>query len=215
MNCVKSTANNWPRNFGVQPTTILGNTPFNQRLDFLRESIRNLRATGSVAPSSRFLCRAIASKIEPAHADVVVELGPGDGVITRFILNRLKPNARLLIFEINDAFVEKIRATFDDPRLVVIHDSAENMGRYFKEMGVESVDYFVSGIPFVMLPESLAESITTKCYHWLRVGGGFIQFHYSPLLISFYRRIFGNVDVDVVALNIPPAIVISCEKKRH
>jgi phospholipid N-methyltransferase len=193
----------------------LQNTPLYQRLDFLRESIRNLRSTGSVAPSSRFLSRAIVSKIDPAKADVVVELGPGDGVITRYILDRLRPDARLVIFEINEVFVEKIRDAFDDPRLVLIHDSAENMGEHFQKMGIEKVDNIVSGIPFVMLPETLTKRITLECRQWLRAGGRFIQFHYSPLLINFYRRVFGNVDVEVVALNIPPAIIVCCEKEGH
>jgi phospholipid N-methyltransferase len=167
---------------------------------------------GSVAPSSRFLCRAVANKIDPESAKVVVELGPGDGVITRFILHRLSPQAHLIIFEINPVFVEKIRNTFDDPRMTIIHDTAENMGDHFRKMGIQEVDYFVSGIPFVMLPESLTEQITRECLNWLRVGGKFVQFHYSPLLLRLYRRIFGNLKVEVVALNIPPAIVISCEK---
>ncbi|MBX2893509.1 MAG: methyltransferase domain-containing protein [Saprospiraceae bacterium] len=188
-------------------------TPLYQRLDFLRESIRNLRLTGSVAPSSQFLCRAIVAKINPEKAAVVVELGPGDGVITRYILERLHPDARLVIFEINEIFVEKIRATFDDPRLLVIHDSAEHIGRHFKALNVEKADYIVSGIPFVVLPESLTRRITLECRRWLRAEGRFIQFHYSPLLIPFYRRVFGNVEVELVPLNIPPAIIISCEKK--
>lgn len=182
------------------------------RIDFLRESIRNLRSTGSISPSSRFLCRAVASKIDPQKAKTVVELGPGDGVITRFILNRINPDTRLIIFEINPVFVEKIRSNFNDPRMTIIHDSAENMGAHFAALGITEVDYFVSGIPFVMLPESLTESISSACQRWLREGGRFIQFHYSPLLLRLYRRIFGNIDVEVVALNIPPAIVISCEK---
>jgi phospholipid N-methyltransferase len=184
-----------------------------QRIEFLRESLRNLRLTGSVAPSSRFLCRAVASKIEPLNAQTVVELGPGDGVITRFILNRLRPDSRLIIFEVNPVFVEKIRATFDDPRMVIIHDSAENMGQHFQALGIEEVDYFVSGIPFVMLPESLAEQVTALCKSWLREKGKFIQFHYSPLLLGLYRRVFGNLKMEIVALNIPPAIVVSCEKR--
>jgi len=193
----------------------LQTSPLYQRLDFLRESIRNLRSTGSVAPSSRFLCRAIASKLDPERAKIVVELGPGDGVVTRYILDRLRPDARLFIFEINEVFVNKINATFDDPRLTVIHDSAENMGKHFKLLDIQAADYIVSGIPFVMLPESLARRITVECRHWLKAGGCFIQFHYSPLLIHFYRRVFGNVKIEVVALNIPPAIIVSCEKKGH
>ncbi len=98
-----------------------------RRFDFLIEGLRNLRSTGSVAPSSRFLCRAIVSKINPEFGQTVVELGPGDGVITRYILDRLQADARLIIFEINEVFVEKIKSTFNDPRLTVVHDSAENM----------------------------------------------------------------------------------------
>lgn len=183
------------------------------RIEFLRESLRNLRLTGSVSPSSRFLCRAVANKIDPAKAKTVVELGPGNGVITRFILDRLSPQARLVIFEINPVFVEKIRTTFDDPRMTIVHDSAENMGLHFQKLGISEVDYFISGIPFVMLPESLTESITKACMSWLREGGRFIQFHYSPLLLRLYRRVFGNLSVEIVPLNIPPAIVISCEKR--
>lgn len=193
----------------------MGNPTISRRIEFLRESLRNIRSTGSVAPSSRFLCRAIVGKVDPDSAHTVVELGPGDGVITRFILERLKPDARLVIFEINEVFVEKIRSTFDDPRLTVIHDSAENMGAHFDKMGIETVQYFISGIPFIMLPESLAESITSKCLEYLSPKGKFIQFHYSPFMLGFYRRVFGKVEIEVVPLNIPPALVVSCEKKAH
>lgn len=192
----------------------MGNPTNNRRFDFFRESLRNLRNTGSVAPSSRFLCRAIVNNINPEFAHTVVELGPGDGVITRYILDRMRADTRLVIFEINDVFVEKIRANFNDPRLTVIHDSAENMGAHFQKMGIDSVNYFVSGIPFIMLPESLAESITTACLRYLSTKGKFIQFHYSPFMLGFYRKVFGKVDVEVVPLNIPPALVVSCEKKQ-
>ncbi len=192
----------------------MGNPKFNRRIEFLRESLRNIRSTGSVAPSSRFLCRAIVGNIDPETSDIVVELGPGDGVITRYILDRLKPDAQLVIFEINEVFVEKIRANFNDPRLTVIHDSAENMGAHFQKMGIESVNYFISGIPFIMLPEALAESITSKCLNYLCPNGRFVQFHYSPLMLGFYRRVFGKVDIEVVPLNFPPALIVSCKKKQ-
>lgn len=165
-----------------------------------------------MAPSSRFLCRRIVEKIDPLQAQVVVELGPGDGVITRYILDRMPASSRLLIFEVNEVFVEKLRNTFEDPRLTLIHDSAENMGAHFAEHGIESVDYFISGIPFILLPEELALSITSLCKKWLRTGGRFIQFHYSPLLLNFYRKIFGNANLDFIPLNIPPAFIVYCEK---
>jgi phospholipid N-methyltransferase len=154
----------------------------------------------------------MADKIDPDRARVVVELGPGDGVITEFILQRLKPDATLFIFEINDAFVEKMRVKFTDPRVVLIHDSAEHMGRYFEKYGIARVDYVVSAIPFVMLPESVSQSIIGTCRRWLAEGGLFIQFHYSKVLVNYYQRMFSNATVDFVPLNIPPAFIITCEK---
>ena len=184
----------------------------NQRFDFLRESLKNLRNTGSISPSSRFLCKSMADKIVTARAQTVVELGAGNGVITSYILDRLAPDARLLIFEINDAFVEKITQKFDDPRILLIHDSAEKMGKHFEKNGITHVDYFVSAIPFVMLPEIVSQNIIGECLRWLKPGGQFIQFHYSRVLVNYYKRIFGNATVDFVALNMPPAFIIVCEK---
>jgi phospholipid N-methyltransferase len=183
------------------------------RFDFFWEGLRTLRSTGSVTRSSRFLCRAIADKIDPVQAHVLVELGPGDGVITAYLLSRLAPDGRLFIFEINDVFVQKLRSIFaDEPRVVLIHDSADNLAEHLRQHGVQQVDYVVSGIPFVVLPEALTESIVTKCRQCLRVGGQFIQFHYSPLLVPLYKRIFGNASTDFVPLNLPPAIIIVCDK---
>lgn len=145
----------------------------------------------------------------------MLELGPGDGAITQYILERVHPNAQVLVFEINDIFIEKRGNTFNDPRLTLIHDSAERIGEHLRDRHIESVDYIVSGIPFVMLPESLATHITEECRRWLRPGGWFIQFHYSPLLVQFYRRIFGNADLDFIPLNIPPAFVVACQKQEQ
>jgi phosphatidylethanolamine/phosphatidyl-N-methylethanolamine N-methyltransferase len=183
------------------------------RLDFLRESIRNLRNTGSVARSSQHLCKAIAARIDPAQAKVVVELGPGDGAISEHLLKRLPPDGKLFLFEINDAFMgvlsEKFRA---DKRVILIHDSAEKMGDYFQQYHIQQVDYFVSGIPFVVLPETLTTDIVSKCNCWLRKGGLFIQFHYSTLLVPLYRKIFNQIKTDFVPLNLPPAFIITGEK---
>ena len=149
------------------------------------------------------------------QAEVVLELGPGDGAITQYILERVGPNTQVLVFEVNAVFIQKLHLKFDDPRLSLVHDSAEHIGKHLAERGIESADYIVSGIPFVMLPESLAEAITQACLRCLRPGGMFIQFHYSPLRGQFYRRIFGNSRVDFIALNIPPAFVVSCTKQEH
>jgi phospholipid N-methyltransferase len=183
-------------------------------LDFFKQSMRNLRSTGSVAPSSRFLGRAMARKLKHERCKVVVELGPGDGAITDHILTRLPADGQLLIFEINDAFVAKLQERYkDEPRITLIHDSAENIAAHLAERGFEKVHYVISGIPFTMLPDELTQRIVGAAHDALLPGGMFIQFHYSPALLPMYRRMFGQVEVDFVALNIPPAIIVQCIKQ--
>ncbi len=110
--------------------------------------------------------------------------------------------------------MEKLRDEVDDARVTLIHDSAEHLVEYLAKQNVVGVDYIVSGIPFVMLPDDLAEQVIGACHQVLRPGGQFMQFHYSPLLVQFYKRIFGNAEVDFVPLNIPPAFLITCSKTR-
>ena len=77
---------------------------------------------------------------------------------------------------------------------------------------MEEVDYFISAIPFVALPKELGYSIVRACHKRLRQSGLYIQLHYSLLAKSLYESIFGNVDVNFVPLNVPPAFVLVSEK---
>jgi phospholipid N-methyltransferase len=151
--------------------------------------------------------------VDPANASVVLELGAGDGVITEQLLGRILPDSQLLVFEVNPVFMEVLKTNFSDERMALLHDSAENMGVHLNEKKIEHVDYVVSGIPFAVLPNELAEQIIDECLEWLRPGGKFIQFHYSPHMIPFYKKKFGNGKINFVPWNIPPAFVVSCVKK--
>ena len=184
----------------------------NKELQFLRTSLRNLRTTGSVAPSSSYLCRRITQTIDPERPVAIAELGAGDGVITQYILQRMHPEARLLAFEINPDFVDALSKRFQDPRMTLIADSAEWLEAHCKRLGVGQLDYVISAIPFVMLPADLRERVLSACKRQLREGGVFVQYHYSPLLLPAYQRLFGNMRLRLVARNIPPALIITCVK---
>jgi len=144
----------------------------------------------------------------------LIELGAGDGVITRHILGEMSPDSKLFIFEVNDSFIEKLRQ-ISDPRLYIIHDSAEKMDKYLNENGVDKVDHVISALPFVMFPEDLAEKIVRKASSLLKPGGKFVQIHYSLVLKKLYSKIFGNVKVGFVLLNIPPAFILVSRKEKE
>lgn len=184
-------------------------------LQFLKESIRNFqtfRTTGAVAPSSRYLMRGMLQPIDFAKAKVIVELGAGNGIFTHEILRRMRPDAVLLCFEIHPTFCELLRGNIQDKRFILIEDSAEFLDVYLQHSGLGEADYVVSAIPFVALPDALAQDIVGGCFKKLKKGGLFIQFHYSAHIRHFYKRIFGEVKIRFIPLNLPPAFIMICEK---
>src|SRR5271155_4548200 len=63
---------------------------------FARNFFRHPRMLGSIVPSSRFLIKHLLEPIDWAEARVIVEYGPGVGVITTEILRRMRPDASLI-----------------------------------------------------------------------------------------------------------------------
>ena len=67
--------------------------------------------------------------------------------------------------------------------------------------------------PFSSLPLALGESIVTKSRDILLEGGLYVQIHYSLHRKALYQRIFGNVDWEITAINVPPAFILTSVKK--
>ncbi len=179
------------------------------RLSFFVQSVRNMKSMGTITRSSRFICREMVSYIDFENADVIVEVGAGDGVITKYILKSMKPDTKLLVFEISEVFCKEIEQINDD-RMTVINDSAEHIGKYLKEMGYDKAHDIISGIPFVVLPDELADCIVGELRKFLRQGGTMVQLHYSTLTKRLYEKYFNKIDIKFVPLNIPPAFLHIC-----
>jgi len=181
------------------------------RFAFFRESLRNFKTVGTVTRSSRFLCQAVVKNADLAHAKFVVELGAGDGVMTRHLLNALPSDALLLSFEINEIFCEQM-AQIDDHRLIIVNQSAELLPQILKSHGIAQLDAVVSALPFSVFPEDLALNIVKLSHDSLKEKGRFVQIHYSLKTRKLYRQVFGNVETGFEFRNIPPAFVLLCEK---
>ncbi|NJB86816.1 phospholipid N-methyltransferase [Lewinella marina] len=180
-------------------------------LSFLLEGLRNIGTTGTITRSSPALCKAAIDRIDFRTARTIVELGAGDGVITRHLLERLHPEGKVIAFEVSEDLCDDMRA-IGDPRLVVAQDSAENIRHWLDRIGADRADHIVSAIPFAALPEDLGRRIVTAARDNLREGGCYNQVHYSLKTKSYYERAFGKVDARRVYLNLPPAWVLYCTK---
>jgi phospholipid N-methyltransferase len=176
---------------------------------FLLEGLRNLRTTGTLTRSSTALCEAAIDRIDFSTARVIVELGAGDGVITRHILERLHPEGKVIAFEVSPDLCADMRA-IGDPRLVVAEDSAENIKPWLDKVGADKVDHIVSAIPFAALPRALGKAIVHAAKDNLRPGGCYNQVHYSLKTKGYYEEAFGQVDARRIWANLPPAWVLYC-----
>lgn len=80
---------------------------------FIDQFKRNFHHTGAVVPSSRALARAMAAFIGQGDAPRrILEAGPGTGVFTAVIAERMAPFDRLDVYEINPVFADYLEKKF-------------------------------------------------------------------------------------------------------
>lgn len=180
------------------------------RLHFLKQWVKNPRELGSITPSSRFLTREVVDRIDFTRARYIAELGPGTGVFTQAILDRLAPDGRLLAVDTNVGFVEHLRREIPDARLQVREASAEQIDALVGEVGWPTVDAVVSGIPYSLLPRPVMRRILEASRRALGEEGVFVGYQYSKMLRPHLLDVFGNVRYRSVLLNLPPAFVYVC-----
>ncbi len=189
------------------------------RAKFLAAFVKRPFDTGSITPSSTQLAAAMVEGMGISEADTVVELGPGTGVFTRLIQEQLKPDARLLCFEINPEMAEALRRNF--PRAHVVNDSVENLAHHLKEAGRDGVDATISGLPWAAFSPDRQQRLLDATASAMKPGGRFATFAYShavwmPPARKFRELLdvrFSHVETSrVVWRNVPPAIVYRCRK---
>jgi phospholipid N-methyltransferase len=177
---------------------------------FFRNFLKHPRMTGSVIPSSRFLIRHVLDQIDWQRARVLVEYGPGVGNFTAAMLERMHPDATLIVFETNPDFVKYLGDTFSDPRLQIVATSAHEVADVLRSRGFAHADYIISGVPFSTMEPELRENILRTTHAVLHPDGAFLLYQYSTWLLSDLTRIFPRVDRTWQPLNNPPACIFSC-----
>lgn len=179
---------------------------------FARNFIKHPMMLGSVIPSSRFLVNEVLGRVDWDRARVIVEYGPGVGNFTTEILRRLGPDGRVIVIEMNRDFVTFLRREIDDPRLLVVHGSAADVGRVLREDGHDGADYIISGIPFSTMPADIRESVLRASRDALAPGGVFLVYQFSARVRRDLQRIFGSVERRFEPFNILPAQLFVCER---
>lgn len=160
-------------------------------------------------PSSRFLVDRLLAGIDFTRAVDLVELGVGTGCVTREILRRMRPDARLISLEINPKFLDVSRRIADS-RLTLRNACASALPVVLAEESVDRVDAIVSSLPLKIMDQDVVDRILDVCRACLRPDGRFHQYQYS---LSHYPKLaerYGDVDVRFTIRNTPPAFVYQC-----
>jgi phospholipid N-methyltransferase len=184
--------------------------------------------TASIVPSSRYLAGALTKPIDFRRARTILELGPGTGPVTKAILNRMRPDAKLLAVDINAAFIDHLRDACSDPRLTPVCGSATDLRSILARHHLGSADAVVSSLGLTSMDPRTRIAILRQIGECLVPGGPMTQFQYVHAYpghldvqklrfssfneLRFLRRYFRSIHTGHVLLNFPPALVFTCRE---
>lgn len=143
--------------------------------DFLRGLVRDPKGVSAPTPSSPALAEAIAAEVDIARDGLVIELGPGTGVVTEALLKRGVPPGQLIAIEQEPSFVQLMRRRF--PEIGICQGDALDF--------VDSIPAgariaaIVSGVPLLNFPLPIRRSLLRRALASQDRGGSFIQLSYS------------------------------------
>ena len=181
-------------------------------LKFLKESLKNIRQIGSIFPSSRFVVRKMIEPIDFEKKITILELGAGTGVITRQLLEKMNSESILICFETNQKFCQELEKMKNE-KMTLINESAETMQTHIKQLKIEQVDYIVSSVPLMTIPQEITNKILTASVEILGNSGKLIQLQYTKVLDKKIRAYYNQIDITFTPKYYLPAFIYTCYNK--
>ena len=183
-------------------------------LKFLKESLKNIRQIGSIFPSSRFVVRKMIEPIDFEKKITILELGSGTGVITKQLLEKINSESTLICFETNQKFCQELEKMKSE-KMTLINESAETMQTYIKQLKIEQVDYIVSSVPLMTIPQEITNKILTASVEILGNSGKLIQLQYTKVLDKKIRAYYNQIDITFTPKYYLPAFIYTCYNKNQ
>ncbi len=166
------------------------------------------RNVASITPTSSVGVKKVCSKIDFSQDRVIVEYGPGTGVFSKYLLNKMGDDSRLILIERNRNFNRILKNNINDPRMILMQDSAENVLDTLRACKEAEADYIISGIPFSFLDSELKHRILYNTHRALKKGGKFLVyqtcFQTNNHLKVHLKKYFPTVNSKYEIANIPP-----------
>lgn len=159
-------------------------------ITFFRQTLSSFRTTGALAPSSRFLAKAMVEALPPTDQIPedyrVLEVGPGTGSFTTELAKRMGGHGHLELWEINPEFVARLQRRLDEePRFRAQRSRIELIrGDVMQLPGRPTYDAIVSGLPFSNFTSEEVRGFLEHFRALLKPGGTLSYFEYA-----FMRRL--------------------------
>ena len=176
----------------------------NRPIEFFKGFLRNPKEVGSVIPSSRFLTRRVLACGDVPNARVIVELGPGTGVLTHEILARMPADGKLVAIEINEDFAKVLRSSCPDPRLTIFAGSSTEIEKALEQAGETQADLVLSGIPFSTMERGDGRRTLEAAKRVLSESGRFVAYQFRSHVRRFAEPVFGPAETHSGFWNLPP-----------
>jgi phosphatidylethanolamine/phosphatidyl-N-methylethanolamine N-methyltransferase len=183
--------------FGMQMTNIR----------FARTWLRSPRSTGSLVPSSESLAAALVAALPDDDYDLVVELGTGEGSVTRQLVARFG-GERVVGVELDSGLAMLARA--QAPEATVIVGDACRLLQLLERRAGAGKTAVVSCLPLINMPRT-RKRVLGAVRSLIAPHGHLVQFTYAPWQPYPKRecRIFSLIGTRAgrVLRNLPPASV--------
>tara|TARA_B100002051_G_scaffold276694_1_gene326962 strand:+ start:6146 stop:6946 length:801 start_codon:yes stop_codon:yes gene_type:complete len=121
----------------------------------VKEKFEHKKSLGQHFLNSDYVPKKMCDAAEVAAGDLVVEIGPGTGVLTREILQR---GAKVIAIEADERAISALQENFapeiDRDQLTIFHDDARtlDLNKYGLKTGqykvVANIPYYISGLLF-------------------------------------------------------------------
>ena len=113
--------------------------------------------------------------------ECILDLGCGDGVLGRFLLDRL-PSARVIFADFSDLMLDAAREQLKNRPQATVIKLDFSSPRWLRSIGLpKAVDVVVSGFAIHHQPDGRKKELYSEIYDLLKAGGVFLNLdHVSP-----------------------------------
>jgi phospholipid N-methyltransferase len=168
---------------------------------------------GSIAPSSEFLSKKMIHSSILSN-DMAIELGAGSGAVTKQLVGNFK---EVVSYEISKELSEIIVESYKS--VDVRNEDACGCVGILSKSRSETCTIF-SSLPFTLMGKSKVSELLGGISSSMKNGEVFVCYFYMPNIflpwnywvLREIRSNFTILDYSLVFLNLPPALVLVCQK---